>query len=58
MKLIDEQIASILNKEGKSKTILIDEKDAGKAIEIHEKEGWKLVKKSELNGRVKLTFEK
>ena len=57
-KLTDEQIASILNKEGKSKTILVDEKDAGKTIEIHEKEGWKLVKKSQLNDRVKLTFEK
>lgn len=58
MKLTDEQIASILNKEGKSKTILVDEKDAGKTIEIHEKEGWKLVKKSQVNDRVKLTFEK
>ena len=58
MKLTDEQIASILNKEGKSKTILVDEKDAEKTIEIHEKEGWKLVKKSQLNDRVKLTFEK
>ena len=58
MKLTDEQIASILIKEGKSKTILVDEKDAGKTIEIHEKEGWKLVKKSQLNDRVKLTFEK
>ena len=58
MKLTDEQIALILNKEGKSKTLLVDEKDAGKTIEIHEKDGWKLVKKSELNDRVKLTFEK
>ena len=58
MKLTDEQIASILNKEGKSKTILVVEKDAGKTIEIHEKEGWKLVKRSQLNDRVKLTFEK
>ena len=58
MKLTDEQIASILNKECKSKTILIDEKDAGKTIEIHEKDGWKLIKKSEINGRIKLTFEK
>jgi hypothetical protein len=58
MKLTDEQIASILNKEGKSKTILADEKDAGKTIEIHEKDGWKLIKKSEINGRIKLTFEK
>ena len=58
MKLTDEQIASLLVKEGKSKTILIDEKDAEKTIENHQKEGWKLVKKSEINGRAKLTFEK
>ena len=58
MKLTDEQIASILNKEGKSKTLLVDQKDAGKTIEIHEKGGWKLIKKTEINGRIKLTFEK
>ena len=58
MKLTDEQIASILNKEGKSKTILVDENDAEKTIENHLKEGWKLIKKSEINGRAKLTFEK
>ena len=58
MKLTDEQIASILNKEGKSKTLLVDEKNAGKTIEIHEKDGWKLIKKTEINGRIKLTFEK
>ena len=58
MKLTDEQIASILNKEGKSKTLLVDQKYAGKTIEIHEKDGWKLIKKSEINGRIKLTFEK
>ena len=58
MKLTEEQIASILNKEGKSKTLLVDEKDEGKTIEIHEKDGWKLIKKSEINERIKLTFEK
>ena len=58
MKLSDEQIASILNKEGKSKTILVDEKDTEKTIENHLQEGWKLIKKSEMNGRTKLTFEK
>ena len=58
MKLSDEQIASILNKEGKSKTILVDEKDVEKTIENHLQEGWKLIKKSEMNGRTKLTFEK
>lgn len=56
MKLTDEQIASIMNKESKSKTLLVDEKNAGKTIDFHEKEGWKLVKRSEINGRTKLTF--
>ena len=58
MKLTDEQIAKIMTSESKSKTILVDEKDAEKTIEIHLKDGWKLLKKSEVNGRTKLTFEK
>ena len=58
MKLTDEQIVSLLVKEGKSKTVLVDEKETEKTIVIHQKEGWKLVKKSEINGRAKLTFEK
>ena len=58
MKLTDEQIRSIMVKDGKSKTILADSKEAPKVIEDHQKEGWKLLKKSELNGRTKLTFEK
>ena len=58
MKLTDEQIASLLVKEGKSKTILVNEKEVKKTIENHQKEGWKLTKKSEINGRAKLTFGK
>ena len=58
MKLSDEQIRSIMVKEGKSKTILVDQNEATKIIEDHQEEGWKLVKKSEINGRTKLTFEK
>ena len=58
MKLTDEQIRSIMIKEGKSKTLLVDLDEAEKVMESHEKEGWKLIKKSEVNGRVKLTFEK
>ena len=58
MKLSDDQIRSIMVKEGKSKTILVDVKDRDKTLKDHEKDGWKLVKESELNGRVKLTFEK
>ena len=58
MKLTDEQIRSIMVKDGKSKTILVDHKETPKVIEDHQKEGWKLLKKSELNGRTKLTFKK
>ena len=58
MKLTDEQIASIMVKEGKSKTILVDNKKVNNVIETHQQEGWKLIKKSEINGRTKLTFEK
>lgn len=58
MKLTDEQIKSIMVKEGKSKTILVDDNEVTRVIEDHEKDGWKLLKKSEINGRAKLTFEK
>jgi len=58
MKLTDEQIRSIMTKESKSKTLLIDSKNTGKTIEFYEKDGWKLVKQSEVNGRTKLTFIK
>ena len=58
MKLSEEQIRSIMVKEGKSKTILVDLKEKENIIKSHENEGWKLVKQSEINGRAKLTFEK
>ena len=58
MKLTEEQIRSIMVKEGKSKTILVDLTEVEQTIKNHEKEGWKLVKQSEINGRAKLTFEK
>ena len=58
MKLTDEQIKSIMVKDGKSKTILVNQNEVDKVIKDHEKDGWKLLKKSEINGRTKLTFEK
>ncbi len=58
MKLSEDQIRSIMVKEGKSKTILVDLNEVEETIKNHEKEGWKLIKQSEINGRVKLTFEK
>ena len=56
MKLTDDQIRSIMTKESKSKTLLVEQENVGKTIEFYEKEGWKLVKQTELNGRTKLTF--
>ena len=58
MKLSEDQIRSILVKEGKSKTILVDLKDVEQTIKTHQDDGWKLIKQSEVNGRAKLTFEK
>ena len=58
MKLTDEQIRSIMVKEGKSKTILVDLKDKAETIKIHQQDGWKLIRESEINGKAKLTFEK
>ena len=58
MKSSDDQIQSIMTKESKSKTFLVDSKNTGKTIEFYEKDGWKLVKQSEVNGRTKLTFIK
>jgi len=58
MKLTDDQIRSIMVKDGKSKTILVDLDEAPNTIKLHKKDGWKLIKQSEVNGRAKLTFEK
>lgn len=58
MKFTEDQIRSIMVKEGKSKTILVDLNEVVETIKTHEKDGWKLIKQSEINGRAKLTFEK
>jgi hypothetical protein len=58
MKLTDEQIASIMTKESKSKTLLVDKKDKEITIDVYKKDGWKLIKETEVNGRTKLTFIK
>ena len=58
MKLTDEQIASIMTKESKSKTLLVDNNDLDNTIDIYKKDGWKLIKQTEVNGRTKLTFIK
>lgn len=58
MKLTDEQIASILTTNATSKTILVDNDKVIETIEQYEKDGWKLYKQTEINGRTKLTFVK
>lgn len=58
MKLSDEQIASILTKDVITKTILVDNDKVITTIKEHEKDGWKLYKQTEINGRTKLTFSK
>lgn len=58
MKLSDEQIASIMTKETTCKTILVDNDKVEETISTHEKDGWQLLKKTEINGRTKLTFKK
>jgi len=58
MKLTDEQIAKIMTKESKSKTVLVDENNAGKTVDFHLNDGWKLLKETKVGNKVKLTFEK
>ena len=58
MKLTDEQIKSILVKDIKSNTILVSKDDLDKIIKEHTDNGWTLVRSTELNGRIKVTFEK
>lgn len=58
MKLTDEQIASIMTKETACKTVLVSKEDAENVIKSHHKDGWELVKKVEISGRLKITFKK
>lgn len=58
MSLTDEQIAKIMTKEIKSKTILVSSDDIEKIKEEHFKDGWELVNVVPLNNRFKITFKK
>lgn len=58
MENIEEKIKKLMEKESKSKTILIAKEDLEKVIEEQAKEGFKLVKKSEFNDKIKVTFIK
>jgi len=58
MKLTDDQIRSIMEKEIKCKTLLTDLDKVDSIVEEHSKDGWELINKTEINGRAKLTFRK
>lgn len=58
MKLTDEQIKSIMEKNVITKTLMVDSNLLDKTISDYEKDGWKLINKTELNNRYKITFQK
>lgn len=58
MALSEEQIKSILIKDIKCKTILVSKEEKEKIINEHQNDGWKLIKELEINGKIKITFEK
>ena len=41
-----------------TKTLMVDNVLFEKTVSDYEKDGWKLIKKTEVNGRYKLTFQK
>jgi hypothetical protein len=58
MENIDEKIKKLMQKEIHAKTVLIDKADLDRRIEEEAKEGFKFVRMAEINGRLKVTFEK
>ena len=58
MKLTDEQIKSLMQKDISCKTILTSADDVEQIISQHIKEGWTLFNKVEINGKYKITFKK
>ncbi|MCR5787341.1 MAG: hypothetical protein K6G28_06550 [Acholeplasmatales bacterium] len=58
MENIDEKIKKLMQKEIHAKTVLIDKADLEERIKQEEAEGFKFIKSTEINGRLKVTFEK
>lgn len=58
MKLTDEQIKSIMEKNVITKTLMVDDNLLEKTISDYEKDGWKLINKIEISDRYKVTFQK
>lgn len=58
MKLTDEQIKSIMQKDTCCKTILVSFDDIEKVVFQHISEGWTLFNKVKINDKYKITFVK
>jgi len=58
MSLTDEQIAKMMQKEIKAKTILVDLNQADDLISECLNDGWELVNKIIINSKAKITFRK
>ena len=58
MSLTDEQIRKIMEKEIKSKTILVEASRIEEVKKEYLDDGWTLVSTVEMNGRYKVTFTK
>ena len=55
---IDARIRELMEKEIKSKTLLVKPEDLEKVKKEYLDEGWTLVNTVEVNGRIKITFTK
>lgn len=58
MKLTDDQIKNIMQKDISCKTVLVSQEDVNEVIEKHILVGWQLVKKTKINDKYKVTFKK
>lgn len=58
MALTEEKIRAAFSKEVKTKTLLISPDKLKEVENQHAIEGWNLIKKEEINNRLKLTFQK
>lgn len=58
MRLTEEQIKSIMEKNVITKTLMVDANLLEKTISDYKKHGWKLINKIEISDRYKITFQK
>ncbi|MCQ2771811.1 MAG: hypothetical protein MJ238_00845 [Bacilli bacterium] len=58
MAITEERIKELMAKDVSTKTLLVDASNLEETKRQHEKDGWRLVKETELNGKYKITFQK